>query len=295
MKNLPYYLILFLLRIIVLLPTKSALFIGKLIGRLLYFVLNYRRKIVMDNFNYAFPNLSDLEKKALLKKHFDSVGMGIIEMGFAWFYSEKKLKAISYFECDAESLKILQDKNQGVILLGCHSTLLELGVRLLGLNIHASGMYRPIKNDFFNSWIKQQRERASGSTELVHYKDMRQTLKFLINGNNLWYACDQDMGHESSVFVPFFGLNTATIDILPKLKNKTNAQFIPVYFWRNNNGIYQVKIYPPFANHLEALPLMTLFNQQLEKEIRHYPEQYYWFHRRFKSAPDGTRRVYTPK
>ena len=88
-----------------------------------------------------------------------------------------------------------------VVLIGSHSTLMELGVRLLGLYVDAGGMYRPLNDPFYHYWIKHHRARAA--TELIHYKDMRHTLRFLQAGGNLWYALDQDMGPRVSVFAPF--------------------------------------------------------------------------------------------
>lgn len=288
MKHLPERLILVLLRLISHLPHGLRQGLGCVLGQMLRLCLPYRRRVVVRNLDLAFPEYSDKQKKALLKQHFNSVGIGITEMGLAWFASDERLRALCDFEADAEALRLLQS-DAPAILMGSHSTLLELGVRLLGLHVPASGLYRPLKNEFFNAWIKKQRERAADA-ELVHFKDMRHTLAVLNRGGKLWYAIDQDMGAAASVFVPFFGIDTASLAIMPKLQAKTGAHLIPVYMWRRGKR-FVVRIGREIQGK-DAADIMRQMNAELEAEIRQQPEQYYWLHRRFKTLPDGSRRPY---
>jgi len=189
----------------------------------------------------------------------------------------------------------LRDPAVPVVLIGSHSTLMELGVRLLGLYVAAGGMYRPLNDAYYHYWIKHHRARAA--TELIHYKDMRHTLRFLQGGGNLWYALDQDMGPRVSVFAPFFGVAAASVNILPKLRQRTGAHWIPVYMWREADGHYVVRVAPeikPVAGESDT-DVMRRVNTDYEREIRQHPEQYYWLHRRYKNRPDGSRYPYPEK
>ena len=273
-----------------LLPTTWARSCGAGLGLLLFKLLKYRRAICRKNLEWAFPELTPAAREKLLREHFKSIGMGLAEMAFAWFYPEKRLRRISRLEADPDSLAALRDGHCGVLLLSGHSTLLELGVRLLGLHVRANGTYRPIKNPFFDRWIRYQRERAAQGIPLINFKDMRRTLAVLREGGNIWYACDQDMGPKASVFVPFFNLETASIDVLPKLQARSGARLIPALMWREGDG-YVVHIYKEIRG-ASAAEIMGQFNGLLETAIRAHPEQYYWLHRRFKSLPDGRRRDY---
>jgi len=156
-------------------------------------------------------------------------------------------------------------------------------------------MYRPLNDPFYHHWIKHHRARAA--TELIHYKDMRHTLRFLQGGGNLWYALDQDMGPRVSVFAPFFGVDAASVNILPKLRARTGAHWIPVYMWREADNRYVVRVAPeikPVAGESDT-DVMRRVNTDYEREIRQHPEQYYWLHRRYKNRPDGSRYPYPEK
>ncbi|MDO4435422.1 MAG: lipid A biosynthesis acyltransferase [Cardiobacteriaceae bacterium] len=302
-KYLPHYIGLGALWVVCLLPRRVAFALGAGVSHILFTLFPYRKRIVLKNLAFAFPELSERERKALCRAHIDSVGYGLIEMGMAWFWSEAKLRKILRVEIDSISQSALSDPNQPVILLGSHSTLLELGVRLLGLEVAATGMYRPQKSSFFDSWIRYQRLRASHGIPLLHFKDLRKTLSALASGQKIWYAIDQDMGHEASVFPHFFNLPTATVSIVPKLLKHQDALLIPVYFWREDDGRYVVRIKAPLSFERTAfqdqsalfdatLDLMQRVNDDVEQEIRKHPEQYFWLHRRFKSDPSGGRRAY---
>lgn len=282
--------LLLLLFFISWLPRRWALALGAGLGGLLYRLMPYRRRVCAQNLAWAFPDWTPAAREALLRRHFRSLGQGFMEMGFAWFYPRWRLEKMCRLEADPAALAALNDPKQGVVLLGCHATLLELGVRLLGLYVRANGMYRPIRQRFFDRWIKYQRERAASGIPLVHFKDLRGTLAVLQQGGNLWYAIDQDMGPKVSVFVPFFGLETASINILPQLQKRTGALLVPVMIWREAAG-YVVRLQAPVQG-ADAVAIMTEVNGRLEAEIRRQPEQYYWLHRRFKSLPDGSRRSY---
>lgn len=268
--------------------------IGDWFGYLLFALMPYRRQISETNLRLVFPEMKENELQHLLRMHAASVGRGLVETGMAWFLSDKRLRELSVFEADSASLALLRDTTTPVVLVGSHSTLMELGVRLLGLYVDAGGMYRPLKDPFFHHWIKHHRARAA--TELVHFKDMRHTLRFLQAGGNLWYALDQDMGARVSVFAPFFGIEAASVNILPKLKERTGAHWIPVFMWREN-GHYVVRVSPEvkIEPNDNDTSVMHRINSIYEKEIRQHPEQYFWLHRRYKNRPDGLRYPYPEK
>lgn len=286
-----YWLLLGLIRLLVMLPYGWLMFFGRWVGRLVFSVVKHRRIVAETNFRVAFPELSDTERRVLMRRFAESVGQGFFETGMAWFWSEKRLRRISHLQGDSAALAKVQDGKTPVVLVGSHSTLLELGVRLLGIYVDSAGMYRPLSNAFFEQWIKRQRSRAA--TELVYFKDMRHVLRILQNGGNLWYALDQDIGRRNTVFVPFFGIETSSVNILPALAQRTGAAWIPVFIWREKGG-YSVKILPeilPVEGESDA-DVMTRVNAVYEAEIRQHPEQYFWVHRRFKTRPDANEKWY---
>lgn len=286
-----YWLLLALLWAIVQLPWKWRMGLGAFAGRLAFRLADHRRIVTQINIAKAFPEISEAERTTLTRRFSESIGQGFIETGMGWFWSDRALKKISRYEGDARSMALIADPEVPLVLIGSHSTMMELGVRLLGIYTDSAGMYRPLKNRFYDRWIKYQRGRAA--TELVHFKDMRHVFRVLKSGGNLWYALDQDMGPRVSVFAPFFGIEAASVNVLPKLKQRTGARWIPVFMWREGRE-YVVKVLP----EIPSLPgdddsaVMARVNAVYESEIRAHPEQYFWVHRRYKTRPDGSAHDY---
>lgn len=291
LKFIAYWFLLGLLWLAVQLPWRARMALGAWIGRLMFALAKSRRHITEVNLRRVFPQRSEQDLQRALRQYAESVGQGMIETGMGWFWSEARLRKISQIEGDAAALAKVMDKQQPVVLVGLHTTLMELGVRLLGIYVDSAGMYRPLSNSFFHEWIKYQRGRSA--TELVHFKDMRAVLRILQSGGNLWYALDQDMGIRTGVFAPFFGIEACSVNILPKLSQRTAAAWIPVFIWREGRE-YVVRVGAEIPQYEEQsdTEVMTAVNAAYEMEIRQYPEQYFWLHRRFKTRPEGEKPWY---
>ena len=291
-----YWLLLGFLRVLVQLPWTARMTVGGWLGRLVFAFARHRRRVALTNFRLAFAQLDERRRAKLVRRFSESVGKGFVETGMGWFWSEKSLSRISRFEGDARSIALIEDPAVPLILIGAHSTLMELGVRLLGMYVDAAGMYRPLKNPFFERWIKYQRSRAA--TELVYFKDMRHVFRIMKAGANLWYALDQDMGHRVSVFAPFFGIPACSVNVLPKLHARTGARWVPVFIWRDDaRRQYVVKVLPEVVPRPDEddEAVAARVNAIYEAEIRLHPEQYFWVHRRFKNRPEGEADVYSER
>lgn len=288
-----YWVLLGFLWLLVQLPWTVRMALGGWIGRVVFYFARHRREVAQTNLHLAFADLDDRARNKMVRRFSESAGKGFIETGMGWFWSEKSLSRISRFEGDPDSIALIEDDSVPLVLIGSHSTLMELGLRLLGMYVDAAGMYRPLKNPFFERWIKYQRARAA--TEMVYFKDMRHVFRIMNRGANLWYALDQDMGYRVSVFAPFFGMPACSVNVLPKLHARTGARWVPVFIWRDDaRRQYVVKVLPevvPRAGERDEA-VAARVNAIYEAEIRLHPEQYFWVHRRFKNRPEGEADVY---
>ena len=75
------------------LPLSLLAPIGSGFGRLLYWVIVPRRKVVLTNLRLCFPELSGAERRALAKRHFAVTGRSMLERGLAWWASAERLRA----------------------------------------------------------------------------------------------------------------------------------------------------------------------------------------------------------
>ena len=285
----PVWLALGIVRLLVALPFAAQLRAGQFIGRLGYLLAGQRRRIAARNLELAFPDLDRGERRKLLMRHFDSLGMSAIETGMCWWADERRLEGL----CEVRGLEHVQAAlagGRGAIMLTGHFTTLDLGGRFLTQRAPVSAMYRPHRNPLFEEIMRRGRERSA--KHAFSKTDVRAMIRGLRTNHLIWYAPDQahKRGKYSAV-VPFFGVpaptNTAT-SVFARLGDAPVVPFFPVRL--PGKAGYRLDILPPLEDFPGDDPVSDAarINRLLEERIRLCPEQYLWVHRRFKPAgPDG--------
>ena len=290
----PAWLLLGLLWLISRLPPRWQMGIGRFFGRAVYRLSSKLRHITETNIKLCFPELTQAEQTALIKKNFESLGLGIIETGMAWWTSDKKLKAQCKFEINGyDSFKKISTPGKSIIFLSPHFTCLEMIGRMAGPLHPITAMYRPHKNRLLA--LMQTHFRQKYSLKQIAKHRMREVLNTMKDNQGLWYAYDIDAGKKRGVFAPFFGIQTASLTSLSRVASMTNALVIPIDFCRLDDGWgYRLNFYPPLENFPgeNFVADATRLNAHIEKSVRNNPEQYIWQYKRFKTRPEGEKRFY---
>lgn len=291
----PTWFALGLLRLGTLLPFGAQLALGRWLGRRLHRFARRRRRIAETNLRLCFPELDEPARRRLLLAHFESLGMGFMETALSWWGSAGRLRGLMRIE-GMEHLEAAQARGRGVLLVAAHFTTLEIGARLLALAVPLHPMYRPHNNPLFEQI--QGRARTRQSAGAIRRDDIRATVRALKANQAVWYAPDQDFGPRQSVFVPFMGINAATLTATGRLAKMSGAAVVPMTQERLADGSgYRVILEPP----VEGLPSgddqadARRQNAVFERWIRQRPADYLWVHRRFKTRPDGEPDFYEAK
>lgn len=291
----PTWIALGLLRLGTLLPFGTQLALGRWLGRRLHRFAGRRRRIAETNLRLCFPEMDEPARRRLLLAHFESLGMGFMETALSWWGGAKRLKRLMRIE-GMEHLEAAQARGRGVLLVAAHFTTLEIGARLLALAVPLHPMYRPHNNPLFEQI--QGRARTRQSAGAIRRDDIRATVRALKANQAVWYAPDQDFGPRQSVFVPFMGVNAATLTATGRLAKMSGAAVVPMTQERLADGSgYRVILEPP----VEGLPSgddqadARRQNAVFERWIRQRPADYLWVHRRFKTRPPGEPDFYEPK
>ncbi|MEM1261188.1 MAG: lysophospholipid acyltransferase family protein [Pseudomonadota bacterium] len=256
---------------------------GALVGRIALAAAASRREIARANIAKAYPEHSREEHDRLLRAHFRSLGIGLGELGLAWYASDSRLGALS----ESPTHRVLteaQARGRGIILLCGHFTTLDLANRLLALYIPHATVWRPLGNPVADRWIRRGREQ--GAVELIEKSAFKHAIRWLRKDGALLLASDQADSSDGAVEAPFLGHSVATNITAWRLAKSTGCAVVPVVAGRQANGRYHLDFDAP----LDALPTLdavgaaTLLNQTIEAQLERYPDQYYWVHRRFKRA-----------
>ncbi|MEO8409750.1 MAG: lysophospholipid acyltransferase family protein, partial [Propionivibrio sp.] len=156
-------------------------------------------------------------------------------------------------------------------------------------------MYAAQTNPVFDHLLYQGRKRFGDQLLLSRKDGARASVKAMKSGRPFYYLPDLNSRRRDSIFVPFFGIETATITGLSRLSKAAGAAVVPCVTRMLPGGQgYQVEISEPWANFPsdDVVADTTRMNAWIEAAIRTMPEQYYWVHRRFKTRPEGEPRPY---
>ncbi|WP_334157784.1 LpxL/LpxP family acyltransferase [Oryzomicrobium sp.] len=286
------YIALGLLWLLHWLPLPAFVAIGRGLGSLFYWLAAPRRKVVLTNLKLCFPHLSDAERVRLAKDHFAMVARSFLERSILWFAPEARIRRLVRFK-NQERFDALV--GQPVILLAPHFVGLDWGGARIAMSYDCASMYAHQKNPILDKWLLHGRTRFGDQQLLSRQDGVRGIARALKAHRPFYYLPDMDYGPRDSIFVPFFGVQAATISGLPRLATLGRATVLPVVTRALPDGAgYEVEFGEPWTDYpTDDLEADTRrMNAEIERWVLTMPEQYYWVHKRFKTRPPGEPRIY---
>ena len=281
------------LMLLAILPWAIQYRFAQLLGNIAFKSLKSRRKTTIRNLEVCFPEWTAEQVENNARLVFVDQMLGVFETLNAW-YCPKWFQGRVSIE-GLEHIQKAQAEGRGALLLGTHSTLLDAGGYACAQFFDPDVVYRPQNNPLLDMLI--YRCRATIYTNQIDHDDMRGLIRHLKNGRPIWYSPDQDFGLKQGVMAPFFGTPAATVTAHRRLLKMTKAAAIPLYFYRDgdiSNPQYKILIEAELDNMPsdDELADATRTNLIIERQLRIAPTQYMWFHRRFKTRPEGYEKIY---
>jgi KDO2-lipid IV(A) lauroyltransferase len=273
-----------------LLPLRLSSTAAKGAGKVFYFCSPQRRKIALGNLEKAYGNNSSLsQKKTMARKAFENMALSILEL---FLIKKIKKKAFERFVIKGrENLEAALAPGKGAILITTHLGSWEYLAFLFYLTgIRCSPIVKNIKNGFLDQEIDALR-REAGLTPIPKKKAIRGAFSELKKNHVVAVLIDQ-WGGRDGLWIDFFGTPTSTTSLPARISRKTGCALIPAYCLRKSAGRYEIQVLPavslpPAGEDWEKSVTQDL-NKQLERNIRQYPEQWSWGHRRWKEKPSAS-------
>ena len=259
---------------------------GRILGRIARALpLNYVT-VARCNIALCLPELSQTERKRVLKGHFAALGASLCETAMSWWGSEERLRSVSTIE-GLENLQTALSAGRGAILLTAHFTTLEISGYILNTAIPLSVLYRLPKNALLAHFVEAKRSRRAHRA--IARDDIRSMVRALRENECIWYATDQSFRKKGAVMVPFFGIPAATNIATSRLARLTGAAVLLFAHERLPDAKgYRLRISPALEGFPSESPVADAerIHHWIESEVRRIPEQYWWIHRRFKGLTD---------
>jgi Kdo2-lipid IVA lauroyltransferase/acyltransferase len=274
------------------LPLGVQASVGNAVGQLAAVLARPRRKVVERNLTLCFPELNQAQHADLVKRHFKAATRSLLEHGLLFWAPRQRIEKLIRLE-GLEHLENLRGKP--VILLAPHFVGLDMGgVRLTTVTTAAS-IYTRQRSKVADHYLRHARSRFSQSVLASRHDGIRPLIKIIRSGLPFYYLPDQDQGRKESIFVPFFGIQTATVSAMSRLAKVTGASVVPLVTRQlpGNQG-YEARFYPAWDNYPtnDVAADTARMNRFIEDRVREMPEQYLWLHRRFKTRPEGEPSLY---
>ena len=290
MKIFMTYLLVALLWLLHWLPLPVLRALGWGLGRLLYIFGRERRNVALTNLRLCFPEQSEAEREALAKRHFIAFARAVLDRTLGWWASKERLERVIRIE-GVENLT--DPEGRPVILLSPHFVGLDAGGTRISMHIVGCSVFSKQKNPVLNRLLYEGRRRFNDAVLLSRQDGMRKIVKAMKDGHQFYYLPDMDFGPKESIFVPFFGVQAATIPALSRLVRLTGARVVACITRQVPDG-YEVEVMPPWDNFPgESVEADTEYmNRFIESQVLRMPEQYFWLHKRFKTRPPGEQRYY---
>jgi len=289
----PSWLAMWFMRAISTFPIPLIWIVGSAIGELAYFLMARRRHITLTNIRACFPELPDREQRALARAHFRAFAQAGLATPISWWGSEARMKRIVRVPGKKEYFDRALAEKKPVILLVAHFVAIEVAGMVLAPDHFMIDMYKRPKNLFFDWMIRSRRTRfvpRHGGALVERREGIKPVIRAMRQGGSFFYLSDQDQGRDGSVFVPFFGVQAATLTALCRLAQITKAVVIPCFARQLPRGQgYELKFLAPLENFPSGDDVADTarMNKIIEDGVRTMPEQYFWSHRRFKTRPEG--------
>jgi KDO2-lipid IV(A) lauroyltransferase len=270
-------------------PLRLWVYLGKIMGRLLYMIDSKHRRIALSNLRFALgTEKTDRELHAIARRSFEEFGMIAHEWSRLKYTKKEELLRLIDVE-GMENLLAARKKNPAVILFGAHFGNWEYTHLFYGSAIHRLNF---IVRAVDNPMIEAERLRcntAFGVNILYKQNGLRPAIKNLKNGEDLVIFVDQKVNMSEGIIVRFFDKTTATIPLVPALSLKYNAPIVPMFIVRCEDRIHHKIIFLPELELNRELQDQDQIiadgtqrqNDVIESMIRKYPQQWLWLHRKW--------------
>lgn len=278
--------------VITYLPCRLKVGVSWLLGIMIITILPRRAAIMRHNIMRCFPEYTEQQRQTLFQKNCWNMGLGLIESVTALVRSDSYIKQLFAVE-GFERLKAHYANHETVILLMPHATHMMLTVRICALLLPVCLLRRSQNNPVLEAITVQKCHHYLAA--MCTQSDMRKVFKLLRQKHVMIVLPDHDLGPKRSVFVPFFGIQTATITAVSKMAAASNAKVMVVHATRGKMCHYNVVI-KDISTQITRSSYQqdaATINAVFESWIRQHPEQYYWCHRRFKTRPTDEPDFYT--
>lgn len=290
-----YVLFRFLCSVLNVMPFSWALGLGRLGGRVLYFLLGRYRNVAFENLHFAFPEKNQAQIKKIAIQSFENLGYFAIEF-IRIPKIIKHLKKYIVIKNKESAFKALESKRGAILIVSHFGNWEWMGVaagdETKRKEFKINAVARVLGNPFLYRYAVENLRGATGLKTLDKKGAAREIMKHLDQNEIVCILIDQ---HEryGSVPVPYFGREAWTTSLPAVMAVKKGVPVIPVFSFRHPGKATVVELGEPFpiietGNYESDLIENTKqYIQSIEAVVRKRPGDWLWMHARWRDSRTG--------
>jgi KDO2-lipid IV(A) lauroyltransferase len=286
MQFLAYLVIYPFLWLISRLPFNLLYVVSDAVYVLVYYVVGYRKRVVLGNLKLVFPERSHSEIQAISRKFYRHMCDMFLEMIKSISITEAQLNK-RFIIKNPEELKRLENLDKSVIVMFGHYASYEWSVVVdNNISYHGYGVYKRIANRYFDRLVR--RIRSKFNTTLIHSKEaVARIVKNEEEGIRSMIAFLSDQSpkpRKGAYWSEFMNILVPCFTGGEMLAMKLDLAVTYLKITKTKRGYYEAELIPiaDDAVQKEKYKITDTFTKLLEQQIREAPEFYLWTHKRWK-------------
>ncbi len=267
-------------------PMRVLYIISDLFFILVFYIIGYRKQVVLDNLKLAFPKRPEEELLKIRKKFFKHLMDLMVESIKAFSISEKEiLKRYKYL--NPELVNKYAKEGRSIALVGAHQANWEWSTSLPKvLNIDVNGAYTKLNNKLFEKAVKDSREKFGviGFKTSDMVKGMQRNFSAKKQGLYLLLSDQSPQPNKTYYWREFFNIKVPIHTGAEMLSKRFDLVVINYVTRKVKRGYFETEfqLITDSPKDFDDYQITDLYTDLTEKNILRQPEFYLWSHKRFK-------------
>ncbi len=272
---------------IVDIPKKYIVKAGNILGGLAYLLDARHRRIARRNLRFAYPEWPLDKINRISRKTFQNMGITLLEICQMTCFSKEDILQKVRIKGKENLLNTIKS-HRGIIMISAHIGNWEMCSLFLSCYMQKSVVVVAQNQPDIIERIIHKLRTSTGNTIISKKGAMIKLVRTLRKGKMTGLLIDQGTSRREGVDVTFFGHKTNATYAASLLAARYNCPVLPVYCIRESDAKLTVVVEPILRLHKTddvRADLQTntqIMTDSVEKAIRLYPEQWLWFHKRWK-------------
>jgi Kdo2-lipid IVA lauroyltransferase/acyltransferase len=276
------------------LPLSLLSELGHGLGLLLWRFARKRRAVALRNLELCMPELVPAVRERIAREHFIWLGRSLLERGLLWYASVERLRRIIHIEGDVH---FADRSGRPVMWLVPHFVGLDVAGAATQIfqRRQVCSIYQAQSNTVLDQAMRRGRLRFKLGEVYSRHESALPLVRAIKRGAVFFNLPDMDFGARDAEFVPFFGVQAATLLAPSRMARSLGMTVQPVVAEMLPRGQgYRVRFLEPWTDWPtdDAVADAKRMNEWIETQVRRNPAQYLWVHKRFKTRPRGERSLY---